>query len=274
MRRGVFRALLVFIAACVVCVLGYLFLLSVLAGGATRSWSAVVPAFCLALAMLALNARFLRADGLTLAALGFTQPLHRLIQLLTAFLGGALLVALWAAALTLVTGARWEAQSGFRWGAAVGLATFTFFNNAAEELAYRGWLYLRLESAFGTPAAVLAPTLIFAAAHVQGGVPWTNAIAGVLTTGILYALLFQRMRSIPLVLGFHLASNLVQELLGLRVGPATLIAPRYPGIVSGAQGQLALALIAATNVALAVLLVWLNGRHARSASPDPLPRPD
>ena len=265
MRLGTVGAVFVFLAACVVAVVGYLFLLSALAGGATRSGPAVVPALCLALAMLALNAGFLRHDGLSLASLGFTHPSRRIIEFLVAFLAGGALVALWAGALAIATGAHWETSSAFSWSGTAGLVAFTFFNNAAEELAYRGWLFLRLESAYGAAVAVAAPTLIFAAAHVQGGVPWPNAIAGVLTTGIIFALLFHLTRSLPLVLGFHVATNLLQEALGLRIGPSTVVSPHYSSAITGAQGHLTLGLVAAINL-IVVAILWRYVRRGVRAS--------
>ena len=259
MSQRAVGSLLVFIAACAVSVVGYLFLLSALAGGTTRSWASVAPAFCLALAMLALNARFLRRDGLSLASLGFTHLSRRVFEFLVAFLAGGALVVLWAAALALVGGAHWAPYPGFSWTNAVGLAAFTLFNNAAEELSYRGWFFLRIESVFGATAAVVAPTLLFAAAHVQGGVPWPNAVAGVLTTGLIFALLFHLTRSLPLVLGFHLATNLFQEALGLRVGPATVVSPHYSVAMTSAQGYQTLALVAAINL----IVVLVLSRHLR-----------
>lgn len=255
--------MLVFIAACVVFVVGYLFLLSALAGGTTRSWAAVVPALCLALAMLALNAWFLRGDGLSLASLGFSHPRRRVLEFLVAFLAGGLLVVLWAAALAVAGGARWAPYSGFSWTSALGLAAFTFLNNTAEELSYRGWLFLRIESIFGVTAAVVAPTLIFAAAHVQGGIPWPNAVAGVLTTGAIFALLFHITRSLPLVLGFHVATNLFQEAFGLREGPATVVSPHFSVAMTAAQGFWTLGLVAAINLFVVLILLRYLGRNDR-----------
>jgi len=258
--RSAVGAVLVFLAACVVCVVGYLFLLSVVAGGATRSWSAVAPALCLSVALLALNARFLHRDGLSLASLGLAHPSRRAAEFLVAFVAAGALVALWAITLTLVAGVSWQVDSGFALGGAVGLVAFTFFNNAAEELAYRGWLFLRLQSDFGAAVAVIAPTVIFAAAHVQGGVPWPNAVAGVFTTGIILALLFHRTRSVPLVLGFHLATNVFQEVLGLRQGGATILSPHFRAGVTATEGYLILAIVAAINLAVA----WIVWRFLRS----------
>jgi membrane protease YdiL (CAAX protease family) len=254
LRRRALGSVLVFIASCVACVAGYLFLLSALAGGATRSWASVVPAFCLALALLALNTRFLHHDGLSLASLGLAQPRRRIVEFFAAFLAGAALVMLWAGALALASGARWESNPDFSWTGAFGLVAFTLLNNAAEELTYRGWLFLRIETSFGATAAVIAPTLIFAAAHVQGGVPWPNAIAGVLTTGAIFALLFHITRSLPLVLGFHVATNLCQEALGLRIGPATVVLPHYHVRMTDAQGYLTLGLVASVNLIVVLML--------------------
>src|SRR5258707_206396 len=76
--RPLLKALL-FLALAALAVIGYLFLLNVLNGKA-GSFSTAIPAIFLALATLALNWRFLEAEGSSLAEAGFDRPRLRFRQ--------------------------------------------------------------------------------------------------------------------------------------------------------------------------------------------------
>ena len=104
---------------------------------------------------------------------------------------------------------------------------FCLFNNAAEELAYRAYLLRKLSERFGATTAVVSTAALFALLHLQAGVPAISVMTVVFTSGVLFAVLFLRWRSLPLVVGFHMAANVGQELIGLRVTGLTVVRPAF-----------------------------------------------
>ena len=195
-----------FLALAAVALLGYLFLLSALRTK-LGSFSAAVPAMVLAILTLILNWRFLRSEGQSLAELGFNAPQKRIRQIASGLIGGGLTAGAWVLGLWAVTSISWRMAPTFDSVAAIGSLAFIVFNNAAEELVYRGYLFLVVSRAYGRWVAIGGTSILFALLHIQGGVPWQSVLAGVLTSGLLFAVLFDRWRSVPLVLAFHVATN-------------------------------------------------------------------
>lgn len=264
MRLAVLKRLLGFAAATAVCLLGYLFLLGLPTLGRESAFAGAIPALLLAASVYALNWRFLRSESRGMAILGFSSPVQRAKQFGLAFLAGCALVAGWAGIVTWVLGARWQPHAEFHVFGIFGLLGFAFFNNAAEELAYRGYAFLTLMDASSPAVAVVATSVVFALLHLQAGIPLLSVIAGVLTTAFVFGVLFLRWRSVPLVLGFHLATNLMQELMGLRVSGASIVEPVYPTTMSTAQIRTMLTLTAAMNVLVALALAWGYRQRLRS----------
>jgi membrane protease YdiL (CAAX protease family) len=252
-----------FIALSTVAVAAYLFLLGV-CRGKLGAFSSAVPAVLPALLALFLNWRFFRYEKQSLAEIGFNHPSLRIRQAAAAFVAGCALVAVWAVGLWFVTSGSWKMMP-FDSTAASGAITFIIFNNAAEELVYRGYLFLLLARSYGQPIGVISICGLFTLLHIQGGVPWTSAIAGVLTSALVFAALFLRWRSLPLVLAFHVATNFMQELLGLRITGLTLWAPRHGAPISESQTNVVLVIVGLINTAVAIVLF----RSARKA--DSLP---
>jgi len=263
-RRPLAKALL-FLGLSALAVIAYLFLLNVL-NGKIDPFSALIPALFLALATLALNWRFFKADGSSLGAAGFDKPLLRLGQAAFGLVAGALTVAVWIAALRWIIPFSWRAAPAIHPWAVVASALFIVFNNLAEELVYRSYLFLLLMRSFGTIVAALFTSVLFTLLHIQAGVPWPNALATVLTSALLYAALFVRWRSVPLVLAFHVGMNVTQEVLGLRISGLTILLPQYGAQASAEQSSSVLVMAAAINLAL-VAAVWFSGRRvARESS--------
>ncbi len=266
MRFAVLKRLLLFAAAVAACLLGYLFLLGLPTLGRRGPFRGAIPALLLAVAVYALNRRFVRAENRTMAILGFDAPTRRARQFGVAFLCGCALVIGWGIIVTVAMSAQWQPHAGFHALDIVGLLGFAFFNNAAEELVYRGYAFVALAEAYGPRAAVVGTSIVFALLHLQAGVPPLSVIAGVLTTGLVFGVLFLRWRSVPLVLGFHLAANVMQELIGLRPSAASMLEPVYPATVGVAQFRIVLMLTAALNILVALVLAGLrpprNMHHA------------
>jgi membrane protease YdiL (CAAX protease family) len=262
---GALKRLLVFAAAMTACVLGYLLLLGLPALGRGGPFGGAIPALLLAVVAYALNRRFLRAENRTMAVLGFDAPTRRIEQFGLAFLGGCALVIGWGVIVTGVMGVRWQPHAEFHALAIAGLLGFAFFNNAAEELAYRGYAFLTLIEAYGPAVAVVGSSVVFALLHLQAGVPALSVIAGVLTTAFVLGVLFLRWRSVPMVLGFHLATNVMQELIGLRLSAASMLEPVFPTTARVTQIRTALTLTAALNILVALGLAWGYSRAPRPA---------
>jgi len=244
---------LLFLALAAVAVLGYLFLLNVL-NGKLGAFSTAVPAILLALAALLLNSRFLRSEGSSPAAIGLEISPFRVAQAVLGFLAGVVIVGVWMLALRGVMSAEWQ-EVPLRFAAAIGAFTFIVANNLAEELVYRGFLFVLLARSYGTAAAVIATSVLFTLLHFQAGVPLPNVVAGVLTSAFLYAAVFGRWRSVPLVLGVHVGMNFMQELGGLRHGGLTAVAPVYAHAASARESTVMLFIVGIINVALAIV-VW------------------
>jgi membrane protease YdiL (CAAX protease family) len=264
MKPRAVAGIALFLLLAALAVLGYLFLLSVLRGK-LGAFSAAVPALLLAVATLILNWRFLRSEGRSLADLGFDAPRVRIAQVALGFGAGTFTAGAWALALWGITSASWWIVPDFHPMAAAGSLTFIFFNNAAEELIYRGYLFLLLSRTYGRGVAIVSTSILFALLHVQGGVPWQSALAGVLTSALLFAVLFVRWESVPLVMAFHAGTNFMQELAGLRVTGLTLFEPRYSRTPAAIDSYSILALVAVINIAL-TLAVGLSIRRRRPAT--------
>jgi len=93
--------------------------------------------------------------------------------------------------------------------------------------------------------------------------PWPNALAGVLTSALIYAALFLRWQSVPLVLAFHAGMNVTQEALGLRSTGLTIFVPQFGAGITTQQSSAVLVLAAVINVSLAVAVLL----SARKSSP-------
>jgi membrane protease YdiL (CAAX protease family) len=243
-----------FLAAAAVCVVGYVFLLS-LFRGSPYDVGSVVAALLLAVALGWLNRRFFRLEGRSLAEIGFDRPGRRARESAVAFLAGCGLVALWALALALILSARWRPYAGFNTAGGLSRIAFCLFNNAGEELAYRGYLLTRLVERFGRAAGVLSTAALFALLHVQAGLPWMSALSVVFTCGVLFAVLRLRWSSLPLVIGFHVATNVGQELIGLRITDLTLLRPTFGAGASPVRQMSALGAAGLINVAIVLILV-------------------
>jgi membrane protease YdiL (CAAX protease family) len=252
-----------FVALSAVAVIGYLFVLSVLRGK-LGAFSSAVPAMLIAGAVLILNWRFLKSEGRSLVDLGFDRPVFRIGQTAAGFLAGSLLVGSWALVLRFVASVSWHAAPPIVSGAALGAVLFVIFNNAVEELVYRSYLFLLLARAYGRITAVVVTCVLFTLLHVQAGVPLAAAIAGVLTSSLVFAALFVRWQSVPLVLGFHVATNILQELLGLRTSALTAFVPVLGGNAGKSPSYAVLALTGLINVGLALAIFASARRRPRN----------
>ena len=253
------RRLLLFAVGAALCVLVYLFLLSVPGLGVRSRTAGVVPVLALAAGSWWLTIWFLRADRMSLSNLGLSGANNRLAHLGVGFLGGTALTGLWLAIIAVTTGATWHPNPAFRAIPFLGACAFNFFNNVGEELVYRGYAFVRLEDRFGPYLTVFATSSLFALLHLQAGLPWLSVLAGVFTSGLVFGAIFARWRSVPLALGFHVATNIVQDASGLRTSAASLFAPAY-GTTAPDAATVILAGIALVNLVLAAGILFISRR--------------
>jgi membrane protease YdiL (CAAX protease family) len=256
------KRLLLFFAGAAVCILVYLFLLNFPGLGQRSATAGVVPALAIAAGTWLLTLRFLRADGMSPSDLGLAPGDNRFAHLGIGFFAGAVLTLVWIVIVTLTTRGTWHTNPAFRITALLGVCLFNFFNNVGEELVYRGYAFVRLADRFGPYIAVIATTALFALLHLQAGLPWLSVLAGVFSSGLIFAAIFARWRSLSLALGFHVATNIVQDASGLRTSAASLFVPAYPP--SAGAGVRTLAGIAVVNLILAgAILISLGKRRER-----------
>lgn len=245
-----------FLIGAVACVLLYLFLLNFPPIGLRSSTAGVIPVVVLAATTAWLTAWALRAQGWPAAVLGLGRDQRPTRRFALGFMAGAGLAVAWLGIVTMITSAAWHANPAFSGVALLLACLFHLFNNLGEELVYRGYLFIRLTAAWGSAAATLVTSAAFALLHLQAGLPWLSVLAVVFTAALVFGATFARWRSLPLALGFHLATNVVQDATGLRPGAASLWTPEYPPGATQ-QGPSILAVIAILNAAAAAsLFLW------------------
>jgi membrane protease YdiL (CAAX protease family) len=259
------KRLLLFALGAAICVLVYLFLLNFPGLRRQDRTGGLVAVLAIAAGTWWLTTRFLRADGMSLSDLGLGAGDSRLAHLGVGFLAGSVLTGVWIAIVTVFSSATWHPNPGFRGITLLTVCAFDFFNNVGEELVYRGYAFVRLADRFGPIVTVVATSILFGLLHLQSGIPWLSVVAGVLTSGLVFGAIFARWRSVPLALGFHVATNIVQDASGLRTSAASLFAPAFPP-TAVESSTLILAGIALVNVLLAV------GILATARRPRPLER--
>lgn len=260
------KHLVLFVGGAALCVLGYLFLLNLPALGPRSSTAGLVPVLFLAITTSWLTSRLLRADSIPPAALGLTASVQPFVGLGVGFLSGCALVGVWFTIVTTASGATWHLNPGFRGLALLGACAFALFNNIGEELIYRGYAFVRLAERYSPAVALVTTSSLFALLHLQAGLPWLSVLAGVLTSGLVFGAIFARWRSLPLALGFHVATNIAQNTSGLRLSAASVLAPAFPP-QAAAAGSSILAGIALVNLLLTIgILIPAHRPVARGAA--------
>jgi membrane protease YdiL (CAAX protease family) len=248
------------------CVLVYLFLLNFQPTNRSSPTAGVIPALVLAIGMAWLTAFFLRADALSPSILGLTTPHQPLLRLAIGFFAGSVLAGLWLVMFTVATGAALHLNPKFATLTFLSACVFALFNNLGEELVYRGYAFVRLAEHWGDGFTVLVTSAVFALLHLQAGLPWLSVLAGVFTSGLVFGAAFARWRSLPLALGMHVATNIVQEATGLRPSAAAIFVPTLQ-TTSVDAGVTLLAGIAVLNLALAAGILLIGRRPRRPDQP-------
>jgi len=79
-----------------------------------------------------------------------------------------------------------------------------------EELAFRGYIMQRLDQAWGTPAAVVISSTLFAGVHMLNPNAHLLGIFNLFLGGLLMACAFLVTRSLWVPIGLHMAWNLIE----------------------------------------------------------------
>lgn len=207
---------------------------------------------------------FLRRDGMSWSRYGVGRGAGRGIALGLA--AGIVLVLGWAAVVAAWAPFAWRPNPAFSLDALVSASIATVAIGVAEETGYRSYGMERLHASFGPGTAVLVPTLVFAAAHLSGGMGVLPALLVVGSASLMYSALMLATRSLPFVAALHIANNLGQDAL-LRTGPGSIWMPDFADPRAAQAQALEIWLgMAAINLAVAALAWRHRSRYARLAS--------
>lgn len=151
------------------------------------------------------------------------------------------------------------------------------FQVFAEEIVFRGYLFVTVKSGWGITAAVGVTSFLFGAGHIfNPGFSWATAVNLVLA-GIVMALGVVLTGNIWWSLGFHLAWNFFEGYIfgfpisGLTASPISIFftkitAPAWLlGGSFGPEGGLAGTLAFAAGIAWLVFLLMRKGKNAGAA---------
>jgi membrane protease YdiL (CAAX protease family) len=152
----------------------------------------------------------------------------------------------------------------------------------AEEIVFRGVLFRITEEGLGTWPALLISALFFGGVHImnQGATVWSS-VAIAIEAGVLLGLAYHLTRSLPLVMGIHMAWNFTQgTIFGIPVsgtGDKGFLVSTRPGpewLTGGAFGAeasvVAVLLSLVASIAMLVLATRRGTIAVRGQSPRPI----
>jgi membrane protease YdiL (CAAX protease family) len=140
----------------------------------------------------------------------------------------------------------------------------------AEEIVFRGVLFRITEEGLGTWPALAISALFFGGVHImnKGATVWSS-VAIAVEAGVLLGLAYQITRSLPLVMGIHMAWNFTQgAVFGIPVSgtsdPGYLVSTRpgpewLSGGVFGAEASVVAVLVSIVASAAMVVYARRNG---------------
>jgi membrane protease YdiL (CAAX protease family) len=214
--RVVGRALLFFILCIAVLIV---------TGSITKPLSFVTATFFVGAVSSALTFMltwtFTRWDGGPLAEVGAAITSRSPLRFFTGFVIGMAVLATQVAFLLVDGHVRWVVGPRLPFGTVVialcGFVLLAF----REELAFRGYLFFRLNSVWGMLPAFLCMILIFGLEHFAAG--WTPGRAlGTIGGAVLFGVAAFATRGLAVPIGLHAAFNFGQWALGLKEAPGIL----------------------------------------------------
>jgi hypothetical protein len=179
-------------------------------------WQGMLYGVLGSVAALALTMLFARQGLAGLAATGLQWQAGSWKRLTAGLLIGTAMFALLVLALAALSGLRWQ------WSAdhfdrvqlwpLLALLPLSYM----EEVAFRGYPFAQLQSAWGLRTTLWLTALVFALYHVAGGQSLAASLAGPGVYAFVFGLGAAWSGGIALPLGIHLALNVWQPLLGFR----------------------------------------------------------
>lgn len=154
---------------------------------------------------------FLRRAGMSWGRYGITSDAHSARYAITGLASGLALALVWAASMWFWAPYTLELNPTFSPRVFILSTLATIAIGIAEEIGYRTYGFECLEKGFGQAMAVALPSLLFAAMHTTGGMPWLAALCVVGSSSVLYGVLMLATRNLPFVAAFHIATNLLQD---------------------------------------------------------------
>lgn len=216
--------------------------------------------------------RFLDRDRLL--GLGLQRSKRWKREISTGLTLGFLLMALifgleWALGWVRVQGFAWQQQPPMTLiGVLLGYASFYTFVAFSEEVAFRGYILQNLRKEWGTLAALLASSILFALLHGLNPHFTPLALVGIALAGVFMAYGYLLSGSLWLPIAFHFAWNFAQGPLfsfpvsGL-ASEGLLLLERgdSPSLITGGAFGPEGGLLGVTALFLGLLLLWLWGRR-------------
>jgi membrane protease YdiL (CAAX protease family) len=141
--------------------------------------------------------------------LGLTFGIRTLQWLAIGSIGGGLFVCVWFLLLRGLTAFHLERGTMSAAGLSIS-ALIYFFGALLEELAFRGYPFLRLRNRYGSSAAVAATSVAFGVLHLPG-MSGIDAFKIIIITGlssVLFCIAFLNSRTLWTAVGLHMGMNI------------------------------------------------------------------
>ena len=230
------------------------------------------------LACLGVTWAFLYLEGKPLASIGLRLDRRWARQFAQGTLGGIAIMAVTAGSIRLAGGFHLVRSAG-GWAPLLTGGWLYLTVALSEELAFRGYLFQRLEEGVGTWATQALVAAFFAMSHLlnpgMAGATLAWAMVNIALASLLLGLCYLKTRSLALPMGLHLGWNWTQgSLLGFGVSGTsspTLLTPVFHGkplwLTGGPFGlEASLPCVLVCGAACLVLLQWQPGPQADPGS--------
>jgi uncharacterized protein len=186
---------------------------------------------------LLMTAVFLRVEKKSFTEIGMAFQSGTIPRFITGFLIGLLISGSIIASLLLIGGLDLRYAPGFSlpefllWGLA--LLPLSFM----EEVAFRGYPFVRMKGAWGVWATQFVLAILFALYHVAGGQSVLSSFLGAGVWGIVFGAAALISRGIAVPTGLHFAANLLLAAVGQKEGFKSIWTIETNGPVSATAQQ-------------------------------------
>jgi membrane protease YdiL (CAAX protease family) len=194
-----------------------------LAALAPPVWSRLLQGLLASLVGFFLTWLFLKNEKRTFSDIGLVWDKSTPIKFLLGLLAGAAIFAVVLLVLLNCTGLELKRSANEvtlqTWlSALIVIIPLAFM----EELAFRSYTFLKLESSVGLLWTQIIVAIAFALYHVVGGWSWQVAFLGPFSWAFVFGLAAFWSRGIAAPTGLHAALNFLQVLVGMKAGKASV----------------------------------------------------